>query len=187
MLETLIAKYGLLAILIGSGIEGETVVFLGGVSAHRHLLPFWGVAAAAAIGSFVADQIFFFLGRRASSLGFVRRLTSHAVAARGKALLERYPTGFILAFRFIYGMRTVSPIIIGLSSVSARRFVLLNAVAAVVWGIVISAAGYLFSNAIEALLGRLHLHVHLIIGLVFAVAVGGLLLIWSRWRLGKSS
>ncbi len=49
-------------------------------------------------------------------------------------------TGFILAFRFIYGMRTVSPVIIGLSSVSARRFVVLNAVAAIVWGVVISAA-----------------------------------------------
>lgn len=69
---------------------------------------------------------------------------------------------------------------------SARRFVVLNAVAAVVWGVIISAAGYLFSNAIEAVLGRLHLHVHLIIGLVFAVAFGGILLIWSRWGLGKA-
>ena len=185
MLETLIAKYGLLAVLIGSGIEGETVVFLGGVSAHRHLLPFWGVAAAAALGSFIADQIFFFLGRRASGSAWVRKWTSHPVAARGKALLERYPTGFILAFRFIYGMRNISPVIIGLSAVPVRKFVMLNALAALVWGLVISAAGYLFSNVIEAVLGRMHLHVHLIIGLVFAVAFGGVLWIWSRWRLAK--
>ncbi|MET3614484.1 membrane protein DedA with SNARE-associated domain [Rhizobium aquaticum] len=185
MLESLIAQYGLLAVLIGAGIEGETVVFLGGVSAHRHLLPFWGVAAAAALGSFIADQIFFFLGRRASGSAWVRKLTSHPVAAKGKDLLERYPTGFILAFRFIYGMRNISPVIIGLSAVPARKFVMLNALAALVWGLCISAAGYLFSNVIEAVLGRMHLHIHLIIGLVFAVAFGGVLLICSRWRLAK--
>jgi membrane protein DedA with SNARE-associated domain len=186
VLEGLIAKYGLLAVLVGAGIEGETVVFLGGVSAHRHLLPFWGVVVAAAAGSFVVDQIFFFLGRRANRLPLVQRLGSHAVAAKGKALLERYPTGFIIGFRFIYGMRTISPLIIGLSAVPAAKFVMLNAFAALVWGLLMSAAGYLFSNVLEALLGRLELHIHLIISLVFAAGVGGILLVWGRWRLGKA-
>lgn len=181
MLEGLIAKYGLFAVLVGSGIEGETVAFLGGLSAHRHLLPFWGVACAAAIGSFIADQLFFFLGRRASGSPRVQRLTSKHAAQKVKALLERHPTGFILAFRFIYGMRTISPVVIGLSSVAARKFVMLNGLAALVWGIVISGAGYLFSGVIEALLGRLQLNIHLFIGLLIAVGLGGILMILS-WR-----
>ncbi len=50
-----------------------------------------------------------------------------------KDLLERHPTGFILAFRFLYGMRTISPVIIGLSGVPFRKFLLLNAIAAGIW------------------------------------------------------
>lgn len=187
MLEGLIARYGLLAVLIGSGIEGETVVFLGGVSAHRHILPFWAVVGAAAVGSFIGDQIFFLLGRRASSWTWVRKATSNTVAGRVNSLLERYPTGFIFAFRFIYGMRTISPVVIGLSGIPAAKFVALNGLAALVWAFTISIAGYLFSGAIETMLGRLQLHVHMIIGLLFAIAVAAILTLWARWSQRKSS
>ena len=64
-LELLIAKYGLLAVFLGAGIEGETMVILGGVFAHRHLMTYWEAAAAATAGSFIADQLFFFAGRHA--------------------------------------------------------------------------------------------------------------------------
>ena len=49
-IEALIARYGLAAIFLGAGIEGETSVVAGGVLAHRHLLPLWGVWLAAASG-----------------------------------------------------------------------------------------------------------------------------------------
>ncbi len=183
MLAALIAQYGLLAVFLGSAIEGETVAFLGGVSAHRHLLPFWAVACAAALGSFLADQIFFFLGRWASASPRIARLAEKPIAAKVKALLERHPTTFILSFRFLYGMRTISPIIIGLSGVPARTFVVLNAIAAAVWGLVIPAVGYFFSDLVESLVGRLHLHVHLLIGLLVVAALAGALTLWGRRRL----
>lgn len=177
-LEDLISHYGALAILIGSGIEGETVAFLGGVAAHRGLVPYWQAAAGAGLGSFIADQLLFLAGRNASRLAFVQRFVASGAVRRVTDLLEKHQTGFILCFRFIYGIRIVSPIAIGLSGVPFLKFVALNAIAATVWGIAITAVGYLFGHAAEALIGRLELHWHMLIALgVVVVLIGGTTLI----------
>ncbi|WP_132958103.1 DedA family protein [Rhizobium sp. BK251] len=168
-LEELIAHYGAWAVFFGAAIEGETAAFLGGILAHRQLLSYPAVAVAAVLGSFVADQACFFAGRHAAHLKFVQRLIAGAAATRVKELLERHPTGFILAFRFIYGIRTIGPIAIGLSNVSALKFACLNAAAATVWGVAFTAAGYLFGNAVEMLFGHLSVHRHLAIGIAIAV------------------
>jgi membrane protein DedA with SNARE-associated domain len=183
-LEDLISHYGALAVFLGAAAEGETAAFLGGVLAHRHLLTYWQAAVAAALGSFVADQAFFLVGRHAGKWRFVRRFTQSKAMSHVTRLLETYPTGFILSFRFIYGVRTVSPIAIGLSSIPAWRFVFLNFIAAVIWGIVITAVGYLFGNAVEALFGRLRLHIHLLIALavILALTVVGALLARKYFR-----
>jgi membrane protein DedA with SNARE-associated domain len=169
-LEHLISQYGVLAVFLGAAFEGETAVFLGGVFAHRHFMSWCEAATAAAIGSFAADQAWFFAGRYANRLALVQRFLKTDAAQKVSQLLEAHPTGFILAFRFIYGMRTVSPIAIGLSSVPALRFVILNFIAAVVWAVLITSIGYLFGNAVELLFGRLRLHLHMLIAIA-AIAV----------------
>lgn len=140
-IETLIAQYGLAAIFLGAGLEGETAVVTGGVLAHQHLLPLWGTAAAAVGGSFAADQVFFLAGRRYRDTARVRKIAAKPAFAKALDTLERHPTIFILGFRFLYGLRTVSPIAIGTSHVPARTFLLLNAVAAAVWASCLPASG----------------------------------------------
>jgi membrane protein DedA with SNARE-associated domain len=186
-LETLISQYGVLAVFLGAAIEGETAVFLGGVFAHRHFMAWWEAATAAALGSFAADQVWFFAGRYANRLAFVQRFLKTDAAQKVNRLLEAHPTGFILAFRFIYGMRTVSPIAIGLTSIPAHRFVVLNFIAAVVWGALITTIGYLFGNTVEALFGRLRLHMHLFLAVAAAAVMLGVAIVLTRRALRSAS
>jgi membrane protein DedA with SNARE-associated domain len=65
--ELLIARYGLPAIFLGTMLEGETVVIIGGFLAHRGYLSLFGVIIAATIGTLLADQFFFFLGLRTNT------------------------------------------------------------------------------------------------------------------------
>lgn len=154
-IETAIARYGLLAVFLGAGIEGETAVFTGGFLAHQHLLPLGGVMIAAAAGSLLADQALFFIGRHYREHPRVRTIATRPAFAKAWAMLERYPRRFIFAFRFLYGLRTVSPLAIGTSSVPARVFLLLNLLAATIWAIGATAIGYVFGHGIELAFGRL--------------------------------
>ncbi|MGW8187802.1 MAG: DedA family protein [Desulfobacterales bacterium] len=73
MLESLIEKFGYLAVLLGTFLEGETILVLGGFAAHRGYLLLAGVILTAFCGSLMGDQLFFFLGRRNSRAFLDRR------------------------------------------------------------------------------------------------------------------
>ncbi|MBB4566719.1 DedA family protein [Rhizobium leucaenae] len=178
-IELLIARYGLLAIFLGAAIEGETMVILGGVFSHRHLMTYWNAAAAACAGSFIADQTLFFIGRYARHYPRVQKIIAKPAFARVTHLLERHPTGFIFSFRFIYGLRAISPVAIGMSGVSAIKFALINAAAALIWGLLFTGIGYLFGQGIEQAFGHLPLHHHVLIAAGIIIV---LLLIMMTFR-----
>ena len=174
-IESLVDTYGYLAVLIGTFLEGETVLVLGGFAAHRGYLTLQGVVLAAFIGSFCGDQLFFFLGRRHSHTILAKRPSWKARLDKAKNLLERFGRPFILAFRFLYGLRTVAPFMIGMSSIPALKFVLLSAVSAFVWAGGVGVAGYFFGHALEIAIGDVkHYEVH-IFGMIAVIGV----LIWG--------
>jgi membrane protein DedA with SNARE-associated domain len=49
---TLVATYGVWAVLLGTFLEGETVLVLGGFAARRGYLDPWAVALAGRLGAF---------------------------------------------------------------------------------------------------------------------------------------
>jgi membrane protein DedA with SNARE-associated domain len=182
-LGTLLQTYGYWAIAVGTFVEGETVLVLGGFAAHRGYLALPWVILAAFIGTLMWDQLFFYLGRTQSQRVLARRPLWKGRVYKAQQLLERFQTPLILGFRFIYGMRTVTPFAIGMSTVSIRRFTLLNAVSALVWATVVGTAGYLFGDILEIILGDIK---HYELPILGALAIIGMFL-WAvrRYHHGK--
>jgi membrane protein DedA with SNARE-associated domain len=154
-LQHFVEQYGYLAILIGTFLEGETILVLGGLAAHLGYLSLPGVILAAFGGSLFGDQLFFFIGRRNSRAILGRRPIWKARAERVHRLLQRYEAALILSFRFFYGLRTVTPFVIGASPVSTGKFVVLNVIGALVWAVTIGLGGYFFGQALAAVIGDL--------------------------------
>ena len=61
-LEYFIVNYGYWALLMGTFLEGETILIIGGISAHFGLLELPWVMLTAFIGSFAGDQLYYFIG-----------------------------------------------------------------------------------------------------------------------------
>jgi membrane protein DedA with SNARE-associated domain len=170
-LESLIDTYGYAAILVGTFLEGETILVLGGFAAHRGYLALPWVILAALVGSLSGDQLFFFLGRRHSQMILTKRPSWKVPIDKAKTLLERFQTPLILVFRFLYGLRTVAPFVIGMSPVPTVQFVLLNALGALVWAIVVGTGGYLFGRALEIVIGDIKHYEIEVLGAI--AAIGG--------------
>lgn len=182
-IEALVARYGLAALFLGAGLEGETAVVAGGLLAHRGLFPLAGAMAAAAAGSFVADQCWFFAGRHFRDHRWVRKAHDKPAFAKAIGFLRRHPIGFIFAFRFIYGFRTISPIAIGTTDVPLRLFVPVNLASAIIWGVIFTTIGYLFGHGFERMIGKLQPDTHtLIIALAAVIAIVGAALGLRWWR-----
>ena len=153
-MEALIAHFGLLAIALGAGVEGEPFALAGGVLAHRHWLSLHGAMLAAVAGSFGVDQMWFHLSRTMRHGALVQRIAGRPAFRRSLSLIERNPALFVLLFRFAYGLRAVTAVAVGMSGMSSRVFVWLNLVAAVVWGVAFTALGYAAGPMLEAAQAR---------------------------------
>lgn len=136
----------------------------------QHLLDLWLALASATAGSGLVDHLLFVAGRRFRTHRWVVRATQQAAFARALKFIERYPISYILAFRFIFGLRIASPIAIGVSQVPTWRFTLLNIAGAVIWATTFTMSGFVFGEAVHNLLGRGH-HA----GLWTLAAAGGLI------------
>jgi len=179
-LEQIIGNFGLPGLFLGAAVEGETVVVLGGMMVHRGVLPFLPAIVAAAIGSFVADQLFFFLGRAFRHRPFVKRQQRKPAFVKALATFEKHPLLFVFAFRFVYGFRTVSPLAVGTTSLAARTFLMINALAAAVWATVFVSLGYSFGAAIGKMVGRLPRLELLFLGVaVIAMVIASALYFWE--------
>lgn len=187
VIQGLIARYGLAAIFIGAGVEGETSVIAGGLFADKAYFPLWAAIAAAAAGSFAADQLFFMAGRHYREHRLVRRIIDKPAFAKAMHKLERNPTAFVLGFRFLYGLRTVSPMAVGTSHLKGRTFLLLNGVAAIIWAALFTGIGYGFGGTIERTLRSTGLIDHLplvVTGVVLALIAIGQAARWLHHRDG---
>ncbi len=183
-MEGLIATYGYWAVLVGTFLEGETVLILGGFAAHRGYLHPVGVILAAFVGTVCGDQFFFCLGRRHGRRTLERHPWWGPKVERAGGLLERHRIPLLLAFRFLYGLRSVIPFAVGLSRVPAREFLALNVVGAAVWASCVGLGGYVFGQGLEVLIRdvkRYELHaMGAVAGLGLATWAGYFL--WRRRR-----
>ena len=170
-LQYLIEAYGYYAGLVGSLLEGETILVMAGFAAHRGLLALPWVMVVAFAGGFCGDQIYFWLGRW-HGRRLLRQFPSIGErAGRVDVLMGRYGTFLILIIRFLYGLRIVGPIVIGMSSVPAVKFAALNAVGAAAWAVAIGGAGYLFGNALELVISDLKHYEEVALGFIAVAGV----------------
>ncbi len=181
----LIAQYGYVALFIGCLFEGETVLILAGFAAYQGYLQLPWVMVVAMVGGFLGDQIYFWLGRRHGAwvLSHFPRLIP--LFDRAAALIELYHEFLIVSVRFVYGLRTVGPMALGMSVVSAGRFMVFNALGAAIWAVGIAGAGYFFGHALALFFADLR-KLEVVV-LVIIVCAGFAMWLRSRYKIRHQS
>lgn len=171
-LNHLLATYGYWAVFIGCVMEGETILILGGMAAHQHLLKLWPVIAWASAGGMLGDQLLFWSGRYFGSRLLPRLKRQQAQIKRVSGLIARYPSMSVFSVRFLYGMRLVGPMVIGASGLSPLRFSLWNMLGAMVWATLFVSGGYWAGEALQQLFGDIRPYrLPIALGVVVVVAV----------------
>ena len=170
-LPSLVQSYGYPLLFLGTVLEGETILALAGLAAHRGYLALPWVIAVAAAGGFLGDQIYFFVGRRYGPRVLARFPKLAPGVARVSRVLDRYGAPIVVLVRFMYGLRLVGPIAIGMTGMHWPRFALLDAVGAAVWAVLFASLGYAVGDALTLVLGDLK---HIEEWVFAALAVSGI-------------
>lgn len=148
MLEVILAQYGLVAVFLGTFVEGEIVVIAAGVLASLDFLSLSAVLMTAFAATFLGDQCFFFLGRKKGTAFLEKR---HRVHWRRRAekvhdLIHGHQYKILFGYRFLYGLRIPTLFALGTSELSTKKFVLLNIINSAVWTALFVLGGYFFGD-----------------------------------------
>ena len=174
-MDALISKWGYLFVFLGSLIEGESIILPAGYFAAQGVLDLKTIITIAFFGTLIADQTLYILGFLWGKkvISYFPRL--QPVAEKVFSFLNSYGSFYILTFRFIYGVRIISPVIIGAAGIPFVRFAVLNVVAAAIWSVMSCSAGYLFGGFLLYYLSPLQRF--LLLG-----ALGFSALLWLAWK-----
>src|SRR5262245_3215315 len=101
-LPALLQQYGYALIFVGTFVEGETILMLGGWFAHQGSLEIGKVMAAAFVGAVCGDQFFFWLGRHHAKglLARFPKLRDKVNVALRR--VEQHQAKVVLSMRFLW-------------------------------------------------------------------------------------
>lgn len=183
-----VTDYGYFAIFVGCILEGEIAMLAAAVAVQQGLLGLPQVVVAALLGAIVGDNFWFHVGRHLGERFVDRRARWRVQTRYVKRHLERSGRGFIIGTRFFYGLRTVTPILIGAARYPSVKFFVYDLIGTVLWLVLVVGIIYLLGSAISNLLEMLDTsRGALAMGLIGLIVLGvvAALFIW-RLRVGRS-
>lgn len=129
-------------------IEGEVALLTAGFLCHQGMMSLYGVILAAFLGTVVTEQSLFCVGHFYGDRILKKYPKIASKSAKVIEFLKKYDSIFIFGSRFVYGIRNISPIIIGVAKISPKKFAVLNIPAAFIWAVAVACTGYLCSNVL---------------------------------------
>lgn len=141
--KQLIEQYGYLAVFVSTVIEGEIVVLTAAALAAAGLLQPHLVITVSAAGAFVGHLLLFAVGRwkgmqLIEAFPLLRRHYPKA-----NLIMDKYANWSVFICQYLYGMRLISAMLFGCSTITLIRFSLLQVVNCITWSILIYFAGHM--------------------------------------------
>ncbi|WJY14327.1 DedA family protein [Pectobacteriaceae bacterium CE90] len=183
-----------IAILLENGflplsfLPGDTLLILSGALISRGVLPFFPTFPLLVIASAMGYWLSYLQGKWLHSMPRVQGWLAHSPSRyhqRAHTLFSRYGLPALLFGRFLGFVRTLLPLLAGMSTLSHSRFQLYNWLGALVWVYIMTKLGGMIT-AISKLPHHSNLVMEILIILPGVFLVAGVataaLLVWRKRR-----
>ena len=167
----LLKEYGYIILFAWGMLEGEAGLVMAGLLSHTGDMNLYIAIFVAGLGGFGGDQVYFYIGRFNKAYVHKTFKGQRRKFAFAHLLLKKHGWPIIFVQRYMYGMRTVIPISIGLTRYDAKMFALINLISAWCWAAITIVPVWYFGNEILVVLAWAKNHWYLAIPV--AVVFGG--------------
>lgn len=147
-MEVYLEKLGYIGIFIGTFLEGETTVLLGGILSKLGYMNICKVFLFAFLGTFAGDFTFFSLGKK-----FGRNIIDRYEFLSSKVpiadkIIKKHGNFIIFIIRFLVGIRAVVLLLLGCTNIKWGKFLFFSITNSILWSILVSIIGYVFGNVV---------------------------------------
>jgi membrane protein DedA with SNARE-associated domain/rhodanese-related sulfurtransferase len=189
----LIAEYGLLLVFINVLVEQAglplpavpTLVVAGALSSSGRL-PLGALVLVALLACLISDFVWYLAGRRygASVMRTLCRisLSPDSCVKQSELRFQRWRGQILLIAKFVPGLSTIAPPLMGAMKLRPQVFMLLDALGSLIWIGLIVGLGYAFSQQIDRVLFALASAGTLAVEVLAALLMAYLIVKWWQRR-----
>ena len=138
-------------LLVGFFLPGDSLLFTAGFLASQGFFNIYVLCAVIFVAAVVGDNVGYHFGRRVGPRVFKKEdslVFSKENVERSRKFYEKHGGKTIILARFIPVVRTFAPVIAGVGKMEYKKFLAYNLIGGVIWGIGVTALGYILGNTI---------------------------------------
>ncbi len=169
-LRGFIQDWGYIALFLYSFGGGFVGLVFAGVLSYTGDLNIVISIIVAGCANFVGDQFLFTLARNNKSYAKEMMQKYGRKVALAHIMMRKYGSPVVFIQKYIYGIKTLIPLAMGLTKYSSKKFLIFNAFATIVWALVIGYTSYYLGEVILIVAEEYKVYgVAAILSIVFAV------------------
>jgi membrane protein DedA with SNARE-associated domain len=147
-MESIIQDWGYIALFLYSFGGGMLAIAVGGVLSSTGDLNILYVILIASISNFIGDLFLFTIARKNKSYAKEMMKNHQRKIAYTHILMRKYGAFVIFIQKYLYGVKTLVPLAMGLTKYNINNFIVYNFFASAIWGILIGGVSYSLGNVV---------------------------------------
>mgnify|MGYP000176137823 CR=1 FL=1 len=147
-MEDLIRDWGYIILFLYSFGGGFLALVVAGILAFSGELNIFLVIIVAGAANFVGDQFLFTIARKNKTQAKQMMQKHRRKIAMAHLMMRKYGSWVIFLQKYIYGIKTLIPLAMGLTKYDYKKFILFNIFATALWAIFIGMASYMMGDLV---------------------------------------
>jgi membrane protein DedA with SNARE-associated domain len=147
-MEDLIRDWGYIILFLYSFGGGFLALVVAGILSYSGELNIVLVLLVAGIANFIGDQFLFTVARKNKNQAKEMMQKHKRKIAMSHLLMRKYGSWVIFLQKYIYGIKTLIPLAMGITKYDYKKFIVFNILATIVWVLVIGLGSYMMGDVV---------------------------------------
>jgi len=147
---TNLETYGYVVLFLYSFGGGFLALMGAGVLSYTGHMDLTTSMLVAFIANFIGDLVLFYMGRYNKKDVMLYLKKHKRKLALSHILMRKHGSWVIFLQKYVYGVKTLIPLAIGITKYDLKKFVVLNFFASAIWALVIGIGSYMAGEAIRS-------------------------------------
>jgi len=165
-LEELIKEWGYIILFLYSFGGGFLALVFAGVLSYSGELNIFICIVTSGVSNFLGDQFLFIIARK--NKNYAKQMMSQysRKVAYSHLLIRKYGSIVVFFQKYLYGIKTLVPLAMGLSKYNFTQFTILNIIATFLWSFIIGFVGFYMGEVVLNLADEFKIY-----GIVFLISI----------------
>ncbi|PHR57064.1 MAG: hypothetical protein COA44_06645 [Arcobacter sp.] len=142
--------YGYVVLFLYSFGGGFVALMGAGVLSYTGHMDLTTSILVAFVANFIGDMVLFYMGRYNKKEVMVYMHKHKRKLALSHILMKKHGSWVVFLQKYVYGIKTLIPLAIGITKYDLKKFAILNLIAAALWSVVIGFGSFMAGEAIRS-------------------------------------